>query len=46
MAVHKKFPALGRGLDALISTEEELHTNGSSSICEVPLTRIKAVYNP
>ena len=42
MAVHKKFPALGRGLDALISTEEELHTNGSSSICEVPLTRIKA----
>ena len=42
MAVHKKFPALGRGLDALISTEEELHTNGSSSICVVPLTRIKA----
>ena len=42
MAVHKKFPALGRGLDALISTEEELHTNGSSSICEGPLTRIKA----
>ncbi|MGM9688973.1 MAG: ParB/RepB/Spo0J family partition protein [Alloprevotella sp.] len=42
MAVHKKFPALGRGLDALISTEEELHTNGSSSICEVPLTQIKA----
>ena len=42
MAVHKKFPALGRGLDALISTEEELHTNGSSSICEGPLTQIKA----
>ena len=42
MAVHKKFPALGRGLDALISTEEEVHTNGSSSINEVPLFKIKA----
>ena len=41
MAVHKKYPALGRGLDALISTEE-VHTNGSSSINEVPLYKIKA----
>lgn len=39
---HKKFPALGRGLDALISTEEELHTNGSSSINEVEVAKIKA----
>ncbi len=42
MAAHKKFPALGRGLDALISTEEEVHTSGSSSINEVPLDRIQA----
>ena len=42
MAAHKKFPALGRGLDALISTEEEVHTNGSSSINEVPLSKIQA----
>ena len=42
MATHKKFPALGRGLDALISTEEEVHTNGSSSINEVPVFKIKA----
>lgn len=41
MAVHKKFPALGRGLDALISTEE-VHTDGSSSINEVPLSSIQA----
>ncbi len=41
MAVHKKYPALGRGLDALISTEE-VHTNGSSSINEVALHKIKA----
>lgn len=38
----KKFPALGRGLDALISTDEVLHTNGSSSINEVAISRIKA----
>ncbi len=38
MAVHKKF-ALGRGLDALISTEE-VRTNGSSSINEVELSKI------
>ena len=42
MASHKKFPALGRGLDALISTEEEVHTSGSSSISEVPVFKIKA----
>ena len=41
MAVHKKFPALGRGLDALISTEE-LHVDGSSSINEVPIADIQA----
>ena len=41
MAVHKKFPALGRGLDALISTEE-VHVDGSSSINEVPIAQIKA----
>ena len=42
MVAHKKFPALGRGLDALISLEEEVHTNGSSSINEVPVAQIKA----
>ncbi len=42
MSAHKKFPALGRGLDALISTEEEVHTSGSSSINEVPVSKIKA----
>jgi ParB family chromosome partitioning protein len=39
MAVQKKF-ALGRGLDALISTDEVVHTSGSSSINEVELSRI------
>lgn len=39
MAPHKKFPALGRGLDALIGTEE-VHTQGSSSISEIALDRI------
>jgi len=42
MPSHKKFPALGRGLDALISTEEEVRANGSSSINEVPVSKIKA----
>ena len=42
MPAHKKFPALGRGLDALISTDDELHTGGSSSITEVPVEKIKA----
>ena len=45
MAAHKKFPALGRGLDALISTDDELHTSGSSSISEVPVSKIKATPN-
>lgn len=38
MAVQKKF-ALGRGLDALISTEE-ITTSGSSSINEIELSKI------
>ena len=42
MAAHKKFPALGRGLEALISIEEEVHTSGSSSISEVPIAQIQA----
>ena len=39
MAVHKKYPALGRGLDALISTSE-VHTDGSSTINEIELDKI------
>ena len=42
MVAHKKFPALGRGLDALIATDEEVCTGGSSSINEVPVYQIKA----
>ena len=42
MAAQKKFPALGRGLDALISIEDEVRTSGSSSINEVPIAQIKA----
>lgn len=38
----KKFPALGRGLDALISLDETPRTAGSSQISEVPLRQIKA----
>ena len=38
MAVQKKF-ALGRGLDALISTDE-VKTSGSSSINEIELSKI------
>ncbi|MCM1108633.1 MAG: ParB/RepB/Spo0J family partition protein [Clostridium sp.] len=41
MAVHKKYPALGRGLDALISTRE-VKTEGSSSIHEVGIEQIFA----
>ena len=41
MAVHKKYPALGRGLDVLMRTDE-VHTSGSSSINEVSITAIKA----
>ena len=40
MATHKKY-ALGRGLDALISTDD-VHTSGSSSTSEVPIGQIKA----
>ncbi len=41
MAVRKKFgPALGRGLDALISTEE-VHTEGSSTINEIEISLIE-----
>ncbi|MBR5687717.1 MAG: ParB/RepB/Spo0J family partition protein [Prevotella sp.] len=41
MAAKKKYNALGRGLDALISTEE-VHTQGSSTINEVALDDIEA----
>ncbi|MBO5392555.1 MAG: ParB/RepB/Spo0J family partition protein [Pseudomonas sp.] len=41
MAVKKKYTSLGRGLDALISTDE-VKTEGSSSIHEVPVSQIKA----
>ncbi|MDO4955554.1 MAG: ParB/RepB/Spo0J family partition protein [Bacteroidales bacterium] len=40
MAIQKKYKALGRGLDALISTEE-IHTEGSSSIHEIEIEKIK-----
>lgn len=46
MAVHKKYNltgksnALGRGLDALISTEE-VRTQGSSTINEIPIDQIE-----
>ena len=41
MAVKKKFNALGRGLDALISTDE-VHPQGSSTISEIALDQIEA----
>ncbi|MCF0197769.1 MAG: ParB/RepB/Spo0J family partition protein [Bacteroidaceae bacterium] len=40
MPPHKKFPALGRGLDALIQTGE-VRTQGSSSISEIEIYAIK-----
>ena len=40
MAVHKKFNALGRGLDALISTES-VRTGGSSTINEIAIDQIE-----
>ncbi len=43
MAVQKKYPALGRGLDALISTKE-VQTEGSSTINEIDIHKI--VPNP
>ncbi len=41
MAIHKKYQALGKGLDALISNEE-VTTQGSSSINEISIDRITA----
>ena len=40
MAVHKKYNALGRGLDALLSTEA-VRTQGSSTINEIPIEQIE-----
>lgn len=40
MAIKKKYPALGRGLDALISTED-VHIEGSSNIGEVAMELIR-----
>lgn len=40
MAIKKKYPALGRGLDALISTED-IHTDGAANICEVSMDAIQ-----
>ena len=41
MAVQKKYSSLGRGLDALISTDT-VKTEGSSSISEIAISEIKA----
>lgn len=41
MAVHKKYNALGRGLDALISTEG-VRPQGSSTINEIAIDQIEA----
>lgn len=41
MAVHKKYNSLGRGLDALLSTEG-VHPQGSSTINEIPINQIEA----
>ncbi len=41
MAIKKKYNALGRGLDALISSDE-VTPQGSSTISEIPLTQIEA----
>ena len=41
MVAKKKYNALGRGLDALISTDE-VKTQGSSTINEIPLNQIEA----
>lgn len=40
MTVRKKYNALGRGLDALLSTEA-VRTAGSSTINEIPLDQIE-----
>ena len=39
MAIHKKYNALGRGLDALISTEG-VWTQGRSTIHEIAIDQI------
>ena len=39
MAIHKKYPALGRGLDVLLPTNE-VEARGSSSISEIELDNI------
>lgn len=44
MVARKKYPALGRGLDALIDTGDEIRTSGSSSINEISVDNI--VPNP
>jgi ParB family chromosome partitioning protein len=41
VAVHKKYNALGRGLDALISADE-VKPQGSSTINEIPIGQIEA----
>jgi len=43
MAIRKKYQgqALGRGLDALLNTDAEVQTAGSSNICEVSIEKIK-----
>mgnify|MGYP000846570341 FL=1 len=41
MAVHKKYNTLGRGLDALISTDS-VRTQGSSTINEIAIDQIEA----
>src|SRR5574344_853643 len=44
MAVHKKYNSLGRGLDALISTED-VRPQGSSTINEIAIELIEATPN-
>lgn len=44
MAVHKKYNSLGRGLDALISTDA-VRTQGSSTINEIAIDQIEANLN-
>ena len=41
MAIRKKYQgqALGRGLDALLNTDAEVQTAGSSNICEVSIAK-------
>ena len=41
MGVHKRYSALGRGLDALISTDD-VRPQGSSTINEIEIDQIEA----